>query len=529
MSAASRYTVAAASGVGGRAGGAGGAGGAAGAGPWRPLKALLGGGIEVPAQVEIADLTMDSRQVTPGAAFLACRGQSAHGLQYAREAVAKGARAVLFEPEAGVAAPQLPPEVLVVAVPDLRTQAGFIADRFFDAPSARLAVTGITGTNGKTTCAWLLGAALNVTGRRCAYQGTLGYGLPGQVIAGAHTTPDAVTLQRQLAQLRGAGASAVAMEVSSHALDQQRCAGVRFQMAAFTNLTREHLDYHGDMQAYANAKSALFDWPTLAASIINVDDELGLRLARTRAAGTLIATGRKRDPGSVVPGSRYVQALRSAPEARGLCLELRSSWGEAMLRSELIGEFNADNLLTVLGLLLASGLELTEACAALSECRAPPGRMQLAGGSGLPLAIVDYAHTPDALDKALRAARAHCAGRLLCVFGCGGERDRGKRAEMGRVAESLADALYLTDDNPRREDPEAIVAAILGGLKAPQRAQVVHDRAAAIAAALGAAQAGDVVLIAGKGHEDYQLIGAERRAYSDLAQVRASLSARSAA
>jgi UDP-N-acetylmuramoyl-L-alanyl-D-glutamate--2,6-diaminopimelate ligase len=350
------------------------------------------------------------------------------------------------------------------------------------------------------------------------------------VVAATHTTPDAVTLQRQLAQLRGAGASAVAMEVSSHALDQQRCAGVRFQIAAFTNLSREHLDYHGDMQRYAAAKSALFDWPTLAATVINVDDELGFRLAtHTRDAATLICTGRRRDPASVVPDSRFVHAVRSAPEAHGLCLELSSSWGQAMLRSELIGEFNIDNLLTVLGMLLASGLTLSEACAALSECRAPPGRMQLAGGSGLPLAIVDYAHTPDALDKALRAARAHCSGRLLCVFGCGGERDSGKRAEMGRIAESLADTLYITDDNPRREDPAAIVAAILAGLRAPQQVQVQHDRAAAIAAALGAAQAGDVVLIAGKGHEDYQLIGTERRAYSDLVQVRAALSARSAA
>ena len=508
-----------------------GGGAAAGAsGPWRPLKALLGGGIDVPAQFEIADLTMDSRSVTPGAAFLACRGRSAHGVQYAPAAVAAGARAVLWEPASGVTAPQLAPEVLVVAVPDLSTQAGFIADRFFDAPSARLAVTGITGTNGKTTCAWLLGAALSASGRRCAYLGTLGHGLSGQVLPGTHTTPDAVTLQRQLAQLRAAGAAAVAMEVSSHALDQQRCAGVRFQIAAFTNLSREHLDYHGDMQAYAKAKSALIDWPTLTATVINIDDELGAMLAtRTQAADKLICSGRQRDASAQVPGSRFVQALRSVPDARGQCIELRSSWGEATVQSELVGDFNIDNLLTVLGTLLAAGLNLSDACAALSECRAPPGRMQLAGGSGLPLAIVDYAHTPDALEKALRAARAHCTGRLLCVFGCGGERDRGKRAPMGRVAELLADTLYLTDDNPRGEDPAAIIAEILAGLSAPQRALVQHDRGMAIGAALSAAGAGDVVLIAGKGHEDYQLVGAERRAFSDLAQVQANLAAWSAA
>ena len=511
-------------------GGAATGAGAGASGPWRPLKALLGGGIEVPAQFEIADLTMDSRSVTPGAAFLACRGRSAHGVQYAPAAVAAGARAVLWEPVAGVTAPQLAAEVLVVAVPDLSTQAGFIADRFFDAPSVRLAVSGITGTNGKTSCAWLLSAALSASGRRCAYLGTLGHGLPGQILPGTHTTPDAVTLQRQLAQLRTAGATAVAMEVSSHALDQQRCAGVRFQIAAFTNLSREHLDYHGDMQAYAKAKSALFDWPTLSATVINIDDELGATLAtRTHAADKLICTGRQRDPSAQVPGSRFVQALRSVPDARGQRLELRSSWGAATLQSELIGDFNIDNLLTVLGMLLASGLSLSDACAALGECRAPPGRMQLTGGSGLPLAIIDYAHTPDALEKALRAARVHCTGRLLCVFGCGGERDRGKRAPMGRLAELLADTLYLTDDNPRSEDPAAIVAEILAGLSAPQRAVVQHDRAMAISAALGAARAGDVVLIAGKGHEDYQLVGSERRAFSDLAQAQANLAARSAA
>jgi len=393
-----------------------------------------------------------------------------------------------------------------------------------------LNVTGITGTNGKTTCAWLVSAALNAHGRRCGYLGTLGCGLPGAVQPGAHTTPDAVTVHRNLASLLASGAEAVAMEVSSHALDQHRCAGVRFQAAAFTNLTREHLDYHGDMGAYAAAKSALFDWPTLSLRVINVDDDLGVELAkRTSSAGTLIVTGRRTDPTVRAPDAAFVHALRSAAEERGVNIELRTSFGHAMLRSELLGDFNVDNLLTVLGLLLGLGLSLPEACAALAACRAPPGRMQVAGGSGLPLAIIDYAHTPDALEKALRAARAHCSGTLVCVFGCGGERDRGKRALMGRVAESLADAIYITDDNPRNEDPREIVAAIISGLSDPARAQVLHDRAVAIAAALRAAQAGDVVLIAGKGHEDYQLVGAERRPFSDLAQVRAVLGARSAA
>ncbi len=496
---------------------------------WRPLKALLGGSIEVPDDVEVADLTLDSRQVRSGAAFLACRGRHRHGLDFARAAVEAGARAVLWEPAPGVNAPQFPPSVLVVAVPELSAQAGYIADRFFGAPSARLAVTGITGTNGKTTCAWLLAAALNASGRSCAYLGTLGSGLGGEIVAGTHTTPDAVSLHRQLAHLRDAGALAVAMEVSSHALDQHRCAGVRFQVAVFTNLSRDHLDYHGDLHRYAAAKSALFDWPTLTARVINVDDPLGLELAaRAAPDAALIVTGRRTDPAQRVPGARYVRALHSAHAPQGLELALDSSWGQGTIRSPLIGDFNADNLLTVLGVLLAQGMALEPACRVLANCQAPPGRMQVVGGGALPLAIVDYAHTPDALDKALRAARAHCTGRLLCVFGCGGERDRGKRAPMGEVAEALADALYITDDNPRGEDPQRIVADILAGLRHPERAHVQHDRAASIGAAVAAAQAGDVVLVAGKGHEDYQLAGGERRAFSDLAQVRAALRGRSA-
>ncbi|HEV7432064.1 MAG TPA: UDP-N-acetylmuramoyl-L-alanyl-D-glutamate--2,6-diaminopimelate ligase [Steroidobacteraceae bacterium] len=497
---------------------------------WRPLKALLGGGIDVPDDVEVADLTLDSRQVRPGAAFLACRGLNHHGLDFARAAVDAGARAVLWEPAPGINPPQFPASVLVVAVPDLSAQAGFIADRFFGAPSARLAVTGITGTNGKTTCAWLLAAALNASGRSCAYLGTLGSGLPGKILPGTHTTPDAVSLHRQLAQLRDEGALAVAMEVSSHALDQHRCAGVRFQVAVFTNLSRDHLDYHGDLHRYAAAKSALFDWPTLSARVINVDDPLGLEIAaRAPPDSMLIVTGRRTDPAQRVPGARYIRALRSTHQPQGLEIVLDTSWGAAALRSALIGDFNVDNLLTVLGVLLTNGMALEQACSLLAMCQAPPGRMEVLGGGALPLAIVDYAHTPDALDNALRAARAHCAGRLLCVFGCGGERDRGKRAQMGQVAETLADTLYITDDNPRREDPERIVADIVGGLRHPERALVQHDRAASIAAAVSAAAPGDVVLVAGKGHENYQLAGTERREFSDLAQVRAALATRNAA
>jgi UDP-N-acetylmuramoyl-L-alanyl-D-glutamate--2,6-diaminopimelate ligase len=501
---------------------------------WRPLRALLGGQIEVPEQTEIADLTLDSRAAGPGAAFLAVRGQRAHGLEYAREAVARGARVVLWEPTPGIAPPPFDADVHVIAVPDLGRQAGYIADRFFGAPSAALSVIGITGTNGKTTCAWLLTQALAARGCEARYLGTLGSGPVGALSSGTHTTPDAVSLQRQLGVWRDAGATHVAMEVSSHALEQERCAGVRFHTAVFTNLSRDHLDYHRDMRAYAEAKARLFDWPTLAARVINVDDAFGVELAgRAHPGARLILTTRRpaadgRDL-ALPPAAQVLRALDVEPQPAGLRFTVESHSRRAQLASRLVGEFNVDNLLGVLGVLLALDVPLEQGCAALAQCVAPPGRMQASGGGVLPLVIVDYAHTPDALQQALRAARAHCNGRLWCVFGCGGDRDPGKRAPMGHAAAQLADVVVITDDNPRGEDPAAIVAAILAGVDAGAAVQVEHERAAAIGGAVAAAAAGDVVLVAGKGHEQYQIVRGERRPFSDIDVVRAALARRGAA
>jgi UDP-N-acetylmuramoyl-L-alanyl-D-glutamate--2,6-diaminopimelate ligase len=504
---------------------------------WRPLKAVLGGLVDVPDRFEVSDITQDSRSVIPGAAFLACQGRTHHGLQFAQDAVAAGARAILWEPAPGVTAPTIDAAILVRAVPNLHAQLGYIADRFFDAPSASMTIAGITGTNGKTTCAWLLAQALNFCGRRAAYIGTLGVRAPGADTNHlahdpthelAHTTPDALTLQRDLAALRAAGFDCVAMEISSHALDQNRCAGMRVHTAVFTNLTRDHLDYHGDMAAYGAAKAKLFNWPTLAARIINVDDPFGLELARERLQGAQSAVRARlfltsRRPSEwLTSGVDFVYTAAVNTTTSGLELQIESSRGSAGLNSRLIGDFNVDNLLTVLAVLLAWDIPLQDACAALSRCSAPPGRMQPDGGGARPLVLVDYAHTPDALSKALHAAREHCVGRLWCVFGCGGERDEGKRFQMGQVAAQLADELVVTDDNPRREDPQRIVAEIMEGVIAVGagiRSSVNHDRADAIRTALCNAGAGDVVLIAGKGHEDYQLVGAERRTFSDAATV----------
>jgi UDP-N-acetylmuramoyl-L-alanyl-D-glutamate--2,6-diaminopimelate ligase len=487
----------------------------------RPLTELLEGFATAPADLLVSDVTLDSRAATPGALFLACRGHQAHGLQFAAEAVARGARAVLYEPDAAhSAAPALGADTFVAPLPQLGERAGLIAARFFGAPSEHLTVAGITGTNGKTTCAWLLAQALQQRHRPTAYIGTLGVGLPPKITPSRHTTPDATVLQRELAALLAAGAECISMEVSSHALDQGRVNGVRFHTAAFTNLTRDHLDYHGSMAAYGAAKARLFTAAGLSCRIINVDDPFGAELAAAAGAGRLIITARTQAAAAVPAGAQFVHARRVRAEPAGLIVEVASSWGAAELPLRLLGEFNADNALTVLAVLLAWDLSLADAVQALSRCRAASGRMELFGGRGRsPLAIVDYAHTPDALAKALRAARLHCRGQLRVVFGCGGDRDAGKRPLMGRVASELADDIVLTDDNPRGEAPQRIVNDIVAGLPAHAPLTIEHDRALAIRVALQRCAADDVVLIAGKGHEDYQIRGTQRLPFRDQSVV----------
>jgi UDP-N-acetylmuramoyl-L-alanyl-D-glutamate--2,6-diaminopimelate ligase len=502
------------------------------------LRPVLAGLADVPEDLRVTDITQDSREVRAGSAFLACRGHSHHGLEYAARAAASGARVILWESAPGVAPPPLEASIVVREVPHLRLELGRIADRFFDAPSARLQIAAITGTNGKTTCAWLLAQALSLLGRRAAYLGTLGVGTPPALEPLEHTTPDAITLHRQLAHMVERGVDALAMEISSHALAQDRCAGMRLHTAAFTNLTRDHLDYHGDMARYGEAKAKLFDWPQLRARVLNIDDAFGRLLAEryrrvgdasasNEAAPALWLTSRLAIPASAA--GEYVCARRLELTTEGLELEIDSSRGGGRIQSALRGAFNAENLLTCLAVLLAWRVPLERACATLARCAPAPGRLQPEGGAGLPLVLIDYAHTPDALSAALAAARAHCRGRLWCVFGCGGERDVGKRAQMGRIAAESADELIVTDDNPRREDPQQIVAAIVQGIRSAAREtpnRVIHDRAQAIARAIEEAAADDVVLVAGKGHEDYQLVGAERRSFSDSACVRTLLAAR---
>jgi len=476
------------------------------------LDALLGDFVAAPP-VAVSGLRLDGRDIRPGDAFVAVQGLTSHGLDFVTQAVERGAGAVLFDP-AEAAAPSLPPGIVAVAVPALKARLGEIADRCYGSPSARLSIAGVTGTNGKTTCAWLLASAASALGARTAYVGTLGAGFPPSVAATTHTTPDVLGVHRVLSEVAAAGAARAAMEVSSHALDQGRLDAVRVEIAAFTNLTRDHLDYHGTLQAYAAAKRRLFAIPGVAHAVINVGDPVG----REFAAGlppavelTAVSVGAR----ARVAAARTLTVTAVEPSTTGIELTVEGDFGERTLCSPLIGDFNAENLAVVLGVLLAWGHPVDAAVSALAATPPPPGRMEAFTTAAGALAIVDYAHTPDALAKVLAAARRHASGRLRVVFGCGGERDTGKRALMGGIAESLADEVFVTDDNPRREDPERIVAMILGGMAEPSRAQVIHGREAAIAAALAGTATGDVVVVAGKGHERKQFIGTEAREYSD--------------
>ena len=494
---------------------------AAAATPLMTLGELMGA--LAPAELAVrpvADMSLDSRRIVPGALFLAVPGTREHGLRHAAAAARAGATLVAWEPADGLAAPQLPAGCAAFAVPGLRGRLGALADRFFGEPSRRLQVTGITGTNGKTTCTHLVAAALDGLGGRAGLIGTLGSGPVGRLEAYGLTTPDVVEVHRRLAGLAGQGIRAVAMEVSSHALDQGRVDGVRYAVAAFTNLSRDHLDYHPSLAAYGESKARLFLEHAPGVSVINAGDAFGRELlARLPATARRIAVGRAAhlDASGEEVLLDHVEALES-----GLALQLAGRFGRVTLRSPLVGDFNAENLALAFAILLALDVKPAAAAAALGAVGAPAGRMEsFVDAARDVLVVVDYAHTPDALAKALAALRRHCRGRLWCVFGCGGDRDRGKRPEMGRVVEQLADELVITDDNPRTEDGGAIVAGILAGLADPGRARVERDRAAAIGLALAGARAGEVVLVAGKGHESVQIVGAEQRPFSDRQVVAA--------
>lgn len=482
----------------------------------------------IAADVEISGLVQDSRAIAPGDAFVAIAPVSnnmsgAHGLNFVAQAKAAGAVATLFEPPmpdefAAAVVDGMP----MIAVPGLRARLGAMADRFHGEPSRTMTTVGVTGTNGKTSTVQLLAQAWTLRGRRAGTIGTLGAGLYGEAVPNGFTTPLVLQLHALLAQLRDAGADAVAMEVSSHALDQGRVDGVHFKVGMFTNLTRDHLDYHGTMAAYGDAKAKLFAWPGLETAVLNLDDAFGRELhAGIRGPIRTIGVSSRGVETATLRADDIVLDLA------GLSFSLRIDGRTHAVRSPLLGRFNVDNLLAVAAALHALGETPADIVAALSALEPVHGRMNRLGGDGhQPLVVIDYAHTPDALEQALTSLRAHAAGRLVCVFGCGGDRDRGKRPQMAVIADARADAVIVTDDNPRTENGDAIVADIVAGFANPDAIVIRRDRAGAIAHAIATAAANDIVLIAGKGHESYQDIDGVRYPFDDTATASAALEAR---
>lgn len=463
----------------------------------------------------IERLASDSRRAAPGTVFFAYPGEKSDGRRFIADALARGAAGVLWEAQGFDWRPEW--RVPNVAVPELKLRAGELAAAFHGNPSQALWTCGVTGTNGKTSCSQWIAASLAREGTRTGIVGTLGSGYPGRLEPEGNTTPDALELQARLARFRDEGARAVAMEVSSHGLVQGRVNGTRFACGLFTNLSHEHLDYHGTMQAYAEAKARLFSMPGVATAVLNLDDPFGVELAR-RHAGRLRCIG---------------YSLRRKPEGvdewlwADEALQLESSWGSAKLVTPALGRFNIANVLGVLGCLVAYGLPFADAVRLAAELPPVPGRMQALGEA--PLVVVDYAHTPDALEKVLHALRPVAerrGGRLVALFGAGGDRDPSKRPLMGAAAARLADSVVLTSDNPRSEDPERILDAIAAGIDAGRAVEREADRRKAIALAIAAAAPQDVVLIAGKGHEDYQEVAGRRFAFSDQEAAREALARR---
>ncbi len=466
----------------------------------------------------IRELSLDSRTLRPGDLFLAVPGHHSDGRAYIGDAIARGASAIAYEAEGAVDVPQSG-AVVMIPVKGLAAQLSAIAGRFYGDPSHNLELVGVTGTNGKTSVSQLLAQALDLLGQRCGLIGTLGIGFHDNLQCGRHTTPDPLAVQAQLALLTQAGAKAVAMEVSSHGLDQGRVEALDFDVAVFTNLSRDHLDYHGDMQTYGAAKARLFAWPGLCTRVINLDDLFGRELAAREAPSRLISYSQI-DPQATL----YCTEAEFSEE--GVRARLITAQGDGLLVSPLLGRFNLSNLLAVVGALMGLNHPLDEILRVLPQLQGPLGRMQRLGGGEQPLVVVDYAHTPDALEKVLEALRPHTRGRLLCLFGCGGDRDRGKRPLMAAAVEGLADGVWVTDDNPRSEAAEQIVADIRAGFREPERVTFVAGRGTAIRQLIASASPEDVILLAGKGHEDYQEIAGVRQPFSDIEQAASALAER---
>ncbi len=467
----------------------------------------------------LTGIKSDSRLVENGDLYLACPGLNTKGSEFIEDAISAGACAVVVEREAGqkVSINSVP----VIETENLNEKVGYIADRFYGSPSAHMNLIGVTGTNGKTSIAHITANVLSrFRNRDAGLIGTLGTGTREKMTAGINTTPDAISIQKSLAEFRSKGTEDVVMEVSSHGLNQARVAGVNFNIGVFSNLSHEHLDYHGDMASYAAAKRQLFLCESMTAAVINIDDDYGKKLsAELQDRMQVINYGLVHES----EGSHLETQVRGAvSKAQIACLivEVESPWGRGVINSRLTGEFNAENLLASLSAACLSGVGFEEVLQHLSATEGIPGRMESFSNANSAQVIVDYAHTPDALEKSLRSLRQFEFDKLICVIGCGGDRDASKRPEMGRIAEKYADRVIFTNDNPRSEDPNKIIEAMLAGTQQANCVNVILDRSLAIADAIENAGESDVILIAGKGHETYQEIQGSRLPFSDRQLVR---------
>jgi UDP-N-acetylmuramoyl-L-alanyl-D-glutamate--2,6-diaminopimelate ligase len=477
------------------------------------LQTLLEGWCESPPKVILEGLTMDSRSVCQGDAFVAVQGMTAHGMSFADQARHQGAGVIIHDGQAPV--PEL--DIPHIEVQGLGSKLSRLAARFFHCPSDRLTIAGVTGTNGKTSTAHFMAQAWQRSNANGGMIGTIGYGALNQLKTSKLTTPDPISIQRMLSECIDDGVESVAMEVSSHALQQGRCSDVSFDVAVFTNLSRDHLDYHGSMENYAAAKHRLFSEYHPRFAVINADDEFGRTLiSDLNGKVEVLSYGTN--------GSSEIRARVLNMDSTGMLLNISSPWGESKIHTGLLGRFNVSNLMASAGALALLGMPWNQVSHQLEMMHPVPGRMHCLGGEpNQPLIVVDYAHTPDALEQVLTALRAHLHGRLTCVFGCGGDRDRGKRAIMAEVAESLADTVVVTNDNPRSELPQNIFDDMLSGMKSPGSAMVVDDRGAAIREAILNSKEGDIVLVAGKGHEVWQEKDGHKIPFSDEDTVQAVL------
>jgi UDP-N-acetylmuramoyl-L-alanyl-D-glutamate--2,6-diaminopimelate ligase len=482
------------------------------------LSSLLKPLCQVPSAIdrEITGLALDSREVKPGDLYFAYKGQQHDGREFIKDVIARGAVAIVAEPLTAGEVVSMQGDVPIIPIKNLSQQISQLAASFYHHPADSLCMIGITGTNGKTSGSHFIASALQKLNIKTAVMGTLGNGIYGDIEPSERTTPDAITLQTTLAKFVSQGVEAVAMEVSSHGIDMGRVNGIAFEVGIFTNLTQDHLDYHGDMQTYGAVKKRLFENPSLKHAVINADDDFGQHIIATlHQQKDMYAYSVKQRP-CLVPLT-YADEVKFT--VNGLSAKIHSPWGEGHINLPLIGQFNLSNVLAVLTTLCVLKIPFNAALQAIASLKSVPGRMQTFGGAKQPLIIVDYAHTPDAMEKVLSALRQHCDGQLFCVFGCGGERDRGKRPLMAKIAEEYADRVIVTDDNPRHEPAAQIVEDIMQGFLAPERVMVQHDRSKAIEYIIQCAKEGDCVLIAGKGAETYQVIGDEKVAYSDLEKV----------